>query len=207
MKVAIICEFSGTVRDAFIRAGHNAVSFDLLPSEQPGGHIQYDAQRFDPDFWTQFDLAICHPPCTYLTNSGVRWLHTQPGRWEKMREAIEFFKFCLSLDVPMVAIENPIMHKYAIDGIGAKYTQIIQPWQFGHGETKATCLWLKGLPPLMPTDIVDGREGKVHKMAPGPDRWRERSRTYKGIAEAMAQQWGSWPEAFETTAQTQAARG
>lgn len=190
MKVVVICEFSGTVRDAFIRHGNDAISIDILPTEKPGPHIQQDILTLPVDFWKQFDLAICHPPCTYLTNSGVRWLHTQPGRWEKMQEAVEFFKFCLNLDIPRVAVENPIQHKYAVDGIGRKYTQITQPWQFGHGETKATCLWLKNLPALQPTEIVSGREPKVHHMAPGTDRWKERSRTYQGIADAMAQQWG-----------------
>ncbi len=190
MKVVVICEFSGTVRDAFIKRGHDAISIDILPTEKPGPHEQRDVLSFPAEYWKQFELAICHPPCTYLTNSGVRWLHTQPGRWEKMQDAVEFFKFCLNLDIPKIAVENPIQHKYALDGIGVRYSQIIQPWQFGHGETKATCLWLKNLPKLLPTNIVDGREPKVHHMAPGPDRWKERSRTYQGIADAMAQQWG-----------------
>lgn len=184
MRVAIICEFSGTVRDAFIRAGHNAVSFDLLPSEQPGGHIQYDVTKLEPQFWKQFDLAICHPPCTHLAVSGARWFKEKQ---QEQKEALDFVRYCMNLPIPRIAIENPIS---IISSKIRKPDQIIQPWQFGHGETKATCLWLKGLPQLAPTYIVDGREAKVHRMPPGPDRWKERSRTYKGIAEAMAQQWG-----------------
>lgn len=190
IKVAVICEFSGIVRDAFIRHGHDAISFDLLESESNfGEHVQVDVEELGHSYFKKFDLAICHPPCTYLTNSGVRWLHTQPGRWEKMNEAIEFFKFCLNLPISKIVVENPIQHKYAREGIGQKYAQIIQPWMFGHGETKATCLWLKNLPKLEPTNIVDGRVQRIHNMAPGPDRWRERSRTFTGIAEAMAEQW------------------
>ena len=142
-----------------------------------------------------WDLMIAHPPCTYLCNSGVRWLTEDgPGhngyiRRTMMREGAEFFKALLNADIPHIAIENPIPHRYALQIIGRKYDQIIQPWQHGHGETKATCLWLKNLPKLKPTNIVEGREGKVWKMPPSPDRWKERSRTYTGIAEAMADQW------------------
>ena len=187
MKVIVICEYSGRVRDAFRKRGHDAVSCDLLASEQPGPHIQGDCRDIDMSI---YDLAICHPPCTYLCNSGVRWLKNNPERWAAMEEAARFFKWCLDLPVPKVAVENPIMHKYAVELIGRRQDQVIQPWQHGHGETKATCLWLKGLPPLRATSVVAGREAKVHRMSPGPDRWKERSRTYEGIAEAMAEQWG-----------------
>jgi hypothetical protein len=183
VKVGIICEESGTVRDEFARLGHDAWSCDILP--RPGKHITGDARAQD---WRGFDLLICHPPCTYLCNSGVRWLHERPGRWDRMREAADFFQWCLSLVdiVPGVGVENPIPHRHA--GL-PPYDQIIQPWQFGHGETKATCLWLRGLPPLEPTKIVSGREGRVWKCSPGPNRSRIRSQTYPGIARAMAEQW------------------
>jgi hypothetical protein len=194
MKVAVICEFSGTVRDAFIRAGHEAISFDLLPTEQPGPHRQGDVMELPLEYWKQFDLAICYPECTYLANSGVRWLIDNKERINKMYKAADFFKYMLNLPINKICVENPIQHKYAKEAIGANYTQIIQPWQFGHGETKATCLWLKNLPKLESTNIVDGREARIHKMPPGPDRWKERSRTYKGIAKAMAEQWGRLDE-------------
>lgn len=134
---------------------------------------------------------IAHPPCTYLANSGVRWLHTQDGRWPKMEAAAEFFKRLLNAPVERIAVENPIIHGHAKYIIEADQDQTIQPWMFGHGETKATCLWLKNLPPLVPTNIVEGREPRVHHASPGPDRWKERSRTLPGIAKAMAEQWGS----------------
>lgn len=185
MKVAIICEFSGTVRDAFIKMGHQAVSFDLLPSETPGGHIQYDVTKLPREFWEQFDLAICHPPCTHLAVSGARWFKDKK---EEQAEALEFVRWLMDLPIPQIAIENPIS---IISSKIRKPDQVIQPWQYGHGETKATCLWLKNLPPLKPTDVVEGREAKIHRMPPGPDRWKERSRTYKGIAEAMSMQWSS----------------
>jgi site-specific DNA-cytosine methylase len=184
MKVAVICEFSGTVRDAFTKLGHDATSFDLLPSEKQGKHIQGDMKQFDLDFWKQFDLAICHPPCTHLAVSGARWFK---DKQEEQKEALEFVRFLMDLPIERIAIENPIS---VISSRIRKPDQIIQPWQFGHGETKATCLWLKNLPLLQQTDVVEGREAKIHKMAPGPNRWKERSRTYQGIAEAMANQWG-----------------
>lgn len=186
MKVLIACEFSGIVREAFKAKGHDAWSCDLLDTEIPGQHLWEDVESVLGKRW---DLIIAHPPCTYLTNSGVRWLHTQTGRWEKMEEGAAFFKMFLDVDCPRVAVENPIPHRYALNLMGRKYDQIIQPWMFGHGETKATCLWLKGLPKLEPTNIVDGREARVHKEAPSPDRWKNRSRTLQGIAEAMAEQW------------------
>lgn len=198
MNVLVACEFSGTVRDAFTRRGHYAMSVDLLPTETEGEHYQGDIEEFldltqgyAPD-GSPWDLVIAHPPCQYLANSGVRWLYRDgernEERWQAMADAARFFNLFKGM-APMVAIENPIQHKYA-RAITGEYSQVIQPWQFGHGETKATCLWLEGLPLLEPTHVVDGREARVHRMPPGPDRWKERSRTYPGIAGAMAQQWG-----------------
>ena len=191
MKVAILCEFSGVVRDAFIRRGHDAVSCDLLPSDRPGPHIQGDCFAQD---WSDFDLAICHPPCTYLCNSGVRWLYNADGslneeRWQNMAEGKAFFQRMLDLPTIAVAVENPIMHKHARAGI-RPYDQIIQPWQFGVGETKSTCLWLRELPCLTPTKLMAERKPKVHWASPGPDRWKIRSATPEGVADAMADQWG-----------------
>jgi site-specific DNA-cytosine methylase len=183
MKVGVVCEFSGTVRDAFIEKGHDAVSFDLLPTESPGLHIQQDILTFENDYWKQFDLIIAHPPCTHLAVSGARWFKDKKEEQEK---ALDFVRYILDLPVPRIALENPIS---IISSRIRKPDQIIQPWMFGHGETKATCLWLKNLPKLIPTDIVEGREAKVHKCAPGPNRWKIRSKTYEGIAGAMAEQW------------------
>ena len=187
MKVLVACEFSGIVRDAFAARGHDAWSCDLLPTERPGQHYQGDVFDIIEDGW---ELMIAHPPCTYLANSGVRWLHEKPGRWILMNDGANFFFELLHAPIKRICIENPIPHKYAVEVIGRKYTQTIQPWQFGHGETKRTCLWLRRLPPLVPTDIVDGREPRVHHMPPGPDQWKNRSRFYPGIAAAMAEQWG-----------------
>jgi hypothetical protein len=197
MRVLIACEFSGIVRDAFIARGHDAWSCDLLPSESnpfpapdKGPHFQNDALWVAEDpAYGEWDLMIAHPPCTYLANSGVRWLKHDVVRSQKMHQAAWFFKSLLNVErIPRIAIENPIPHKY---GQLPKYTQTIQPWQFGHGETKATCLWLKNLPKLEPTDIVEGRRPRVHHASPGPNRWKERSRTLPGIAAAMAEQWGA----------------
>jgi site-specific DNA-cytosine methylase len=185
LKVAVICEFSGIVREAFNKLGHEAISFDLLPTEIPGEHYQGDIKELLLEYWKQFDLAICHPPCTRLAVSGARWFKDYQPEQE---EALDFVRYLMDLPIPKIAIENPIS---IISSRIRKPDQIIQPWQFGHGETKATCLWLKELPKLEPTNIVEGREARVHKMSPGPDRWKERSRTYPGIAEAMARQWGS----------------
>lgn len=181
MRVLVACEESGRVRDAFIRRGHDAVSCDLLPSAGPGTHIQGDVTALD---LSAYDLVIAFPPCTYLSVSGNRW-HAGTERREGALALVRFF-----LDAPCerVAVENPIG---VISSRIRKPDQIIQPWQFGHGETKATCLWLKGLPLLTPTNMVEGREQKVWKMGPSPTRARDRSRTYPGIAEAMAEQWGS----------------
>ena len=178
VNVLVACEYSGTVRDAFIARGHNAASCDLLPTESDGPH--YEGDVLDILAWN-WDLMIAHPPCTYLSNSGVRWLHEQDGRWDKMLEGAYFFKALFDADIPKVAVENPIMHKYAVEIIGRRQDQVIQPWQFGHGETKATCLWLKNLPKLEPTDIVEGREQRLHKLPPSKDRAKLRSLTYQGI--------------------------
>lgn len=184
MRVLIACEFSGVVRDAFIRHGHDAMSCDLLPSERPGPHYQGDVRDLLTERW---DLMIAHPPCTDLAVSGARYFAEKiaDGR---QPAALAFVRLLMDVPIEHIAIENPIS---IISTHIRLPDQIIQPWMFGHGETKATCLWLKNLPPLVPTDIVAGREQRVHLMPPGPDRWRERSRTYEGIAEAMASQWGT----------------
>jgi hypothetical protein len=192
MRVLVACEYSGVVRDAFIRAGHNAVSCDLLPTDSPGPHIQGNVLNLLGDRW---DLMIAHPPCTYLANSGVKWLYKggkgdngrDPERWAKMEAGAEFFRALQSAPIPRICTENPIVHGYAKKIVGQQ-SQTVQPWQFGHGEVKATCLWLKGLPLLTPTDIVEGREARVHKLGPSADRWKLRSTTYTGIASAMAAQ-------------------
>jgi len=185
MKALIACESSATVRQAFARLGWEAWSCDTLPTEVSGNHYQCDVREVLGQRW---DLVIAHPPCTRLCNSGVRWLESR-GLHSEMREGAEFFKLFLGLRKTPVCIENPIMHKYAVEIIGCRQTQVIQPWMFGHGETKATCLWLKYLPILLPTNVVEGREQRVWSMPPGPDRWKERSRTFQGIADAMADQW------------------
>lgn len=189
-KVGIICEESLVVRREFERRGWDAWSCDILP--RPGQHLRGDARDF---YWEGFDLLICFPPCTYLCRSGQRWLKDNPKRWAKMQDAIAFFGWCLSLVTlgPRVGVENPMMHCHASARVGPS-TQKIQPWQFGHGEVKETHLWLRGLPPLVPTNIVGGREAVVHNASPGPRRARLRSRTYPGIARAMADQWGSYIE-------------
>ena len=186
----VACEFSGIVRDEFASRGHDAWSCDLLPSERKGNHIQGDVREVLSDGW---DLMIAHPPCTYLCNSGVRWLYERPERWKKMREAAEFFRTLLNAPIERICVENPIPHKYALRLIGRKYSQIIQPYQFGEPYSKATCLWLKNLPPLKPTKIIPKAKVK-HQVAREPasaERWKKRSRTYKGIAVAMAEQWGA----------------
>ena len=187
MRVLVACEFSGIVRDVFLRHGHDALSCDLLPTESPGPHVQGDARplldRGD------FDLVIAHPPCTRLCNSGVRWLHER-NLWDDMRTAAEFFLACLNARCDRVAVENPVMHGYAKAIVGRSADFFVQPWMFGHGEIKRTGFWTRGLPVLEPTNVVDGRKATVHRMTPGSERWKHRSRTYTGIAEAMAVQWG-----------------
>lgn len=200
MRVLVACEFSGVVRDAFRRLGHDAVSCDLLPTDAPGPHHQGDVRDILRDGW---DLLIGHPPCTYLTNSGVRWLHTDPTRWQYLIEGAVFFRDLLNAPVPRVAIENPVMHKYAAAIVGRRQSQVVQPWMFGHTESKATGLWLRGLPPLTETENVKAQmlalpkreTQRIHYASPGPDRWKLRSVTYAGLAEAMAQQWGT-PDLF-----------
>ncbi len=199
MRVLVACEFSGIVRDAFIARGHDAWSCDLLPSERLGPHIQQDAivaayggkdGRVPVADWVprdtlQWDLMIAHPPCTHLAVSGARWFKKKQ---EEQRAALQFVYALMHAPIPRILIENPIS---IISSRIRKPDQIIQPWQFGHGETKATCLWLKNLPKLVPTNIVDGREARIHQMAPGPNRAKDRSRTYQGIADAMADQWNN----------------
>ena len=196
MRVLVACEFSGIVRDAFRAKGHDAWSCDLLPCEgESRWHFQQNVTgllRFGPGKW---DLMIAHPPCQFLCNSSVRWLYKPDKqrdhwRWNQMEKAAEFFKMLYYARIPRICIENPVMHGYAQKIVGVKFTQSVQPWMFGHGEIKRTCLYLKNLPPLLPTRIVKGREARVHRASPGPDRWKERSRTLAGIAAAMAAQWG-----------------
>jgi site-specific DNA-cytosine methylase len=181
MRVLVACEFSGVVRDAFKERGHDAWSCDFLPTETPGKHFQQDVLSILEDGW---DLLIAHPPCTHLAVSGARWFKEKQ---EEQKEALLFVRALLDAPIARIALENPVS---IISSRVRKPNQIIQPWQFGHGETKATCLWLKGLPNLVPTNIVSGREARVHRMPPSPDRWKERSKTFTGIATAMAAQWG-----------------
>jgi len=205
MRVLIACEFSGIVRDAFIAKGHDAVSCDLLPSERPGPHFIGDVRDLvlrgrHGSLFRTFDLMIAHPPCTFLTNSAAKHLYVDgkrengraEWRWNAMWEAAEFYRQLWLAPVEHICLENPIMVGHAKTYIGIKDDELqwIQPWMFGHGETKKTGLRLKNLPKLVPTNIVDGREARVHRASPGPDRWKERSRTLPGIAAAMAEQWG-----------------
>lgn len=197
MKVLIACEYSGIVRDAFLAEGHDAWSCDILPTESNSNrHIMGDVREVLNMGWDL--LMVAHPPCTRLCNSGVRWLsNPPPGKThEQMQRELEegasLFSDCWNAPIERICIENPVMHKHAKALIRnyQEFTQSIQPWQYGHGETKRTCLWLKNLPPLVPTDIVEGRQARVHRMPPGPQRAKERSRFFPGIAKAMAQQWG-----------------
>ena len=184
MRVLVACEYSGRVRQAFRDRGHDAWSCDLLPAEDGSEwHLQYDAE--EAACLLPWDLMIAHPPCTYLAVSGARWFK---DRRVEQGYALAFVRHLMRVPIPRICIENPVS---IISSRIRKPDQIIQPWQFGHGETKTTCLWLKGLPKLNPTDVVEGREARVHRMSPGPDRWKERARTYQGIADAMAAQWGS----------------
>ena len=192
MRVLVACEFSGVVRDAFLARGHDAVSCDLLPTESPGPHMQCDVVSVLHRGW---DLMIAHPPCTHLAVSGARWFKTKR---KEQAEALRFVDKLWKAPVLRMCIENPIS---ILSTVYRKPEQIIQPWQFGHGETKATCLWLWNLPSLVPTKIVEGREARVHKEPPGADRWKARSRTLTGIAEAMAEQWGDKERLAEWEAQ------
>lgn len=200
MRVLVACEYSATVREAFTARGHYVLSCDLLDTEIPGNHYKGDVRDVLDEGW---DLMIAHPPCTYLTVAGNRWLYhpedcqlpielrrphpKYPTRKQDQQDAIDFVKLLMNANIEKIAIENPIS---VISGLIRKPDQIIQPWMFGHGETKATCLWLKNLPELVPTNIVEGRSNRIHMMPDTKNRWRERSRTYQGIAEAMADQWG-----------------
>ena len=183
LKVLVACEYSGRVRDAFTKLGHFAMSCDLLPSDAPGLHYQGDVFDIVDQGW---DLMIAHPPCTHLAVSGARHFKAKKESGVQ-QEALEFVRRLLAAPIPKIALENPIS---IISSVIRKPDQIIQPWQFGHGETKSTCLWLNGLPKLVPTSIVEGRDDRIHKMPPSPDRWKLRSTTYQGIADAMAAQWG-----------------
>lgn len=224
MRVLVACEYSGIVRDAFIAAGHTALSCDFEPTERPGPHYQGDIR--DVLYGQQWDLMVAHPPCTYLANSGAKWLYEKwtpeeqeindmlfgtklPGhsprwnteRWRLMEEGAAFFRLLWEAPVPRIAVENPIMHRHAIKETGGRATQYVQPWQHGHKESKRTGLRLKNLPKLVPTDVVydemmllpKRERERIHYLSPGPDRWKERSRTFPGIAAAMAQQWGGLP--------------
>ena len=180
MNILVACEYSGIVRSAFVALGHNAWSCDLLPTEISGQHYQGDVRDLLKEQW---DLMIAHPPCTHLAVSGARYFYRKQA---EQAEALEFVRLLMNAPIEHIAIENPIS---VISSRIRKPDQIIQPWQFGHGETKATCLWLKNLPKLQPSNIVEGREQRIHKMPPSPERWKERSRTFQGIANAMAAQW------------------
>jgi site-specific DNA-cytosine methylase len=183
MRVLIACEYSGAVRDAFLAKGHEAMSCDLLPTDSPGPHYQGDVRDLLNYPW---DLMIAHPPCTHLSVSGAR--HFAAKRIDgRQQSAVSFFMMLAMANIERIAVENPVC---IMSSMWRKPDQVIQPWQFGHGETKATCLWLKGLPPLEPTDVVDGRENRIHRMPPSADRWKERSKTFSGVAAAMANQWG-----------------
>jgi site-specific DNA-cytosine methylase len=188
MKVLVACEYSAIVRDAFDSMGFYSVSCDLLPSEKPGRHYQGNVLDIINAGW---DLMIAHPPCTHLSVSGARWFK---DKVEEQKEALDFVQRLLNAPIKSIALENPVS---IISTRIRKPSQTIQPWQYGHGEVKRTCLWLKNLPLLVPTNIVEGREPKVHRMPPSADRWKERSRTYQGIADAMAKQWGSFIRGYK----------
>ncbi len=183
MRILVACEYSGAVRDAFRDHGHDAMSCDLLPTDAPGPHYQGDVSDILNDGW---DMLIGFPPCTHLAVSGARWFPEKRADG-RQQAALDFVRLLMNAPIDKIAIENPVS---VISSQIRKPDQTIQPWQFGHGETKRTCLWLKGLPKLTPTDIVDGREQRIWKMPPSPDRWKERSKTFTGIANAMADQWG-----------------
>jgi hypothetical protein len=188
--ILVACEFSGTVRDAFIKEGYNAISCDIREPESGGPHVKGDAiETLQSSDW---DGLIAHPPCTYLCNSGVRWLHERDDRWQDMLDGAVFFRDFLKSEIPHIAVENPIMHKYARKIVGENYTQKVQPYEFGVPETKATCFWMRGLPKLEPTEKIPKEEvnDSIHKMPPSEDRSKKRSVFFKGVAEAMAKQWG-----------------
>jgi hypothetical protein len=182
MRVLVACEYSGRVRDAFRRHGHDAWSCDLLPTEVPGPHFMAPVEHVLHLGW---DLMVAHPPCTHLAVSGSRHFHRKQ---RQQAEALDFVRLLMAAPIPRWCIENPVS---VISSAIRLPDQIIQPWEYGHGEVKATCLWLNNLPKLRPTQCVGGREARVHRMPPGPDRWKERSRTFQGVADAMAAQWGT----------------
>lgn len=198
MRVLVACEFSGIVRDAFLEQGHDAWSCDILPTEHNSNrHMRCDVREILNDGWDL--LMVAHPPCTRLCNSGVRWLSAPPAgktleqMWRELDEAAELFSDLWNAPIDRICIENPVMHKHAKARIRnyQEFAQSVQPWQFGHGEVKRICFWLKNLPPLTQTDVVEGRTPRVHHMSPGPNRWKERSRFFTGVANAMATQWGN----------------
>jgi hypothetical protein len=183
LRVLVACEYSGRVRDAFRRRGHEAWSCDLLECEaDPRWHYQAPVEEVLDRGW---DLMIAHPPCTHLAVSGARHFHRKA---REQTEALDFVRLLMDAPIPRWCIENPVS---VISSAIRSADQVIQPWQFGHGETKATCLWLHNLPRLKSTDVVEGREPRIHMMPPGPNRWKERSRTFEGIAAAMGDQWGA----------------
>lgn len=196
MRVLVACEYSGVVRDAFIARGHEAMSCDILPTESPGPHYQGDVMDILDD---GFDILIAHPPCTFLANSGARWLFEKEGRWEQLDEACRFFRAFLEADIPMVAVENPRPHKWATERIGRHFDFAVHPWEHGHRQKKTTCFWTRNLPYLMPTDMVGpppkGDAAKdwemIWRCPPGENQAKIRSRSFEGIANAMADQWGS----------------
>lgn len=191
MKVLVACEYSGRVRDAFRAKGHDAWSCDILPCDaDPKYHYQGDA--LDIAYNGNWDLMVAHPPCTYLTNSGVRWLHERPERWKDLDEGAEFFRKLLNAPISKIAVENPIMHKYAIERVGRKHDFCLQPYEHGEPHSKKTCFWLKGLKPFGPTNIIPKNQVNqtIWKLPPSKDRWKLRSTTYKGVAKAMADAWG-----------------
>ena len=196
LRVLIGGEYSGIERDAFIAAGHDAISCDYLPTERPGPHYQGDMRDI---IGNGFDLAIFHPTCQYLANSGVQHLYKQPLRWQHMIEAAVFFRELLNAPIPKVCVENPIMHKWARQIVGVRQTQVIQPWMHGVPEKKAIALWLRGLSPLVPTNDVRKlmatlpikEQQRVFYASPGPERWKVRSTSFDGVAKAMATQWGA----------------
>ncbi len=192
MKILVACEYSGRVRQAFTEKGHSAISCDLLPTEQVGQHFQGNVLEIIDMHW---DMIIAFPPCTYLSKAGVRWLHSRPERWGKLDTAAYFFKAILDADCNKICVENPIMHRYALERVGKKYDQIVHPWMFGHTYTKATCLWLKGLPILKASDCVKEEtfllpKKKRQMIKFGTTDPKKRSLTPQGLADAMADQWG-----------------
>lgn len=186
LRILVACEYSGAVRDSFIALGHDAVSCDLLPTDVPGPHYQGDVKDIINDGW---DMLIAFPPCTYLCSSGMHWTTRGLRDPQLTEDALEFVRYLLDAPIPHIALENPIG---CISSRIRKPDCIIQPWQFGHPETKATCLWLKNLPKLQPTNVVEGREQRIWKLPPDPNRWKERSKTFTGIAAAMADQWSKY---------------